>query len=52
MPGSVGVFAKVTSVLDWVKKVTENCNEKICNEVKNCSTNDTLDSSITIRLHV
>ena len=36
-----GVFAELTTVLDWIKQITGDCNEKTCGE-GNCMTWDKL----------
>merc|ERR1719381_169474 len=31
-PGQVGVYAKISAVVDWINKETGGCNEQTCKE--------------------
>jgi len=42
-PGKPGVYAKVSTFLDWVSEVTRDCNRETCKISTNCMTGDKLD---------
>jgi len=41
VPGAPGVYADVLNQLEWIKEVTENCNEQTC-QAGNCMTKQDL----------
>jgi len=48
LPKYPGVYARVTSVLDWVATKTKNCNQKTCQE-GNCMDKDKLIADVVKR---
>ena len=48
-PKYPGVYADVRNQLDWIKKVTKNCNKKTCQAKRKCMRKQDLVPSIIKR---
>jgi len=49
LPYKPGVYADVANQLDWIKKVTKNCNEKTCKTDGHCMRKQDLAQSVIDR---